>query len=63
MLIVGIEGKQLAAHERARLAAPVVSGAILFSRNYESREQLAELVASIRALRQPKRYLAEFTRS
>jgi beta-N-acetylhexosaminidase len=51
MLIVGIEGKQLAAHERARLAAPAVSGAILFTRNYENREQLAELVASIRAVR------------
>ncbi|HWG67083.1 MAG TPA: beta-N-acetylhexosaminidase [Rhodanobacteraceae bacterium] len=51
MLIVGIEGKQLAAHERARLLAPEVSGAILFTRNYENREQLAALVASIRDLR------------
>ena len=51
MLIVGIEGKQLAAHERARLLAPEVSGAILFTRNYENREQLARLVASIRDLR------------
>jgi beta-N-acetylhexosaminidase len=51
MLIVGLEGKQLAAHERARLLAPEVSGAILFTRNYASREQLLELVASIRALR------------
>ena len=51
MLIVGIEGKQLAAHERARLLAPEVSGAILFTRNYENRGQLVELVASIRELR------------
>ncbi|TAN07700.1 MAG: beta-N-acetylhexosaminidase [Rhodanobacteraceae bacterium] len=51
MLIVGIEGKQLAAHDRARLEAPEVSGAILFTRNYDNRGQLAELVASIRALR------------
>lgn len=51
MLIVGIEGKQLAAHERARLLAPEVSGAILFTRNYENHSQLARLVASIRELR------------
>jgi beta-N-acetylhexosaminidase len=51
MLIIGIEGKQLAGHERARLLAPEVSGAILFTRNYESRGQLARLVASIRELR------------
>jgi len=51
MLIVGIEGKQLAAHERARLLAPEVSGTILFTRNYENRDQLARLVASIRELR------------
>lgn len=51
MLIIGIEGQQLAAHERVRLLAPEVSGAILFTRNYENREQLARLVASIRDLR------------
>ena len=51
MLIVGIEGRQLAAHERARLLAPEVSGAILFTRNYENRGQLAQLAASIRELR------------
>jgi beta-N-acetylhexosaminidase len=51
MLIIGIEGKQLAAHERARLLAPEVSGAILFTRNYHDRAQLARLVGSIRDLR------------
>ncbi|TAN03529.1 MAG: beta-N-acetylhexosaminidase [Rhodanobacteraceae bacterium] len=51
MLIVGLEGKQLAAHERVRLLAPEVSGAILFTRNYADRDQLQALVASIRELR------------
>lgn len=51
MLIVGLEGRQLAPHERARLLAPEVSGAILFTRNYAGHEQLASLVASIRELR------------
>jgi beta-N-acetylhexosaminidase len=51
MLIIGIEGKQLAEHERARLLSPEVCGVILFTRNYQDREQLLRLVASIRALR------------
>jgi beta-N-acetylhexosaminidase len=51
MLIVGIEGTQLGAHERDRLCAPEVSGAILFTRNYRDREQLGALTASIRELR------------
>jgi beta-N-acetylhexosaminidase len=51
MLIIGIEGKQLAEHERARLLAPEVSGVVLFTRNYVDRAQLQALVASIRSLR------------
>ncbi|HET7931480.1 MAG TPA: beta-N-acetylhexosaminidase [Rhodanobacteraceae bacterium] len=51
MLIVGIEGHELTASDRANLAAPEVSGVILFTRNYVDRAQLAELVAGIRALR------------
>jgi beta-N-acetylhexosaminidase len=51
MLIIGLEGRQLADHERARLLAPEVSGAILFTRNYADREQLQALVESIRELR------------
>ncbi|HEY9111803.1 MAG TPA: beta-N-acetylhexosaminidase [Rhodanobacteraceae bacterium] len=51
MLIIGIEGRQLAEHERARLLAPEVSGAILFTRNYADRAQVQALVESIRKLR------------
>jgi beta-N-acetylhexosaminidase len=51
MLIIGIEGTELTKNDRARLSAPEVSGAILFTRTYRDREQLAELVASIRAVR------------
>ncbi|MGH8216869.1 MAG: beta-N-acetylhexosaminidase [Rhodanobacteraceae bacterium] len=51
MLIIGIEGTELTDSDRARLSAPEVSGAILFTRNYRDREQLAMLVASIRDLR------------
>lgn len=51
MLIIGIEGKQLAGHEHIRLMAPEVSGAILFTRNYADRAQLHALVEAIRDLR------------
>ena len=51
MLIIGIEGTKLTASDRARLSAPEVSGAILFTRNYTDRAQLQALVASIRDLR------------
>jgi beta-N-acetylhexosaminidase len=51
MLIIGTEATDLTDADRARLAAPEVGGAILFTRNYRDRGQLLELVASIRAMR------------
>jgi beta-N-acetylhexosaminidase len=51
MLVIGISGKELAAHERDWIAAPEVSGVILFSRNFASREQVAALIDAIRGVR------------
>src|SRR6478752_8759751 len=51
MLVIGIAGKELAAAERDWIAAPEVSGVILFSRNFSSREQVTALIADIRRLR------------
>ncbi|MDR2012271.1 MAG: beta-N-acetylhexosaminidase [Rhodanobacter sp.] len=48
MLIIGIPGKTLTDADRARLAAPQVSGVILFTRNFEHREQVAALIDAIR---------------
>jgi beta-N-acetylhexosaminidase len=48
MLVIGIGGTELAAHEREWLAAPQVSGVILFKRNYASRNQVAALIAELR---------------
>ena len=48
MLIVGLAGTRLEAHEHALLTAPGVSGVILFSRNFESREQVTALIDSVR---------------
>lgn len=51
MLIIGIPGKTLGEAERARLAAPQVSGVILFARNFESRAQVTALIDDIRNAR------------
>lgn len=51
MLIIGIKDKQLSAQERDWIRTSQVSGVILFKRNYESREQVSELIADIRAAR------------
>ncbi len=51
MLIIGVHGAQLQAHEREWIRAPIVSGVILFTRNFVSRAQVTQLIADIRALR------------
>ena len=51
MLIIGIPGKTLTDADRRWLAAPQVSGVILFTRNFESREQVTDLIDDIRAER------------
>jgi beta-N-acetylhexosaminidase len=51
MLIVGLPGTTLDDADRARLAAPQVSGAILFARNFASREQVTALIDDIRLAR------------
>ncbi|TLY50877.1 MAG: beta-N-acetylhexosaminidase [Gammaproteobacteria bacterium] len=48
MLVIGIGGTEIAAHEREWLRLPQVSGVILFKRNYASREQVAALIAELR---------------
>jgi beta-N-acetylhexosaminidase len=48
MLMIGVAGLQLAEREHRWLTAPGVAGVLLFSRNYQSREQLIALCESIR---------------
>jgi beta-N-acetylhexosaminidase len=48
MLVIGIAGLELAAHERDWLGHPSVGGVILFARNFASREQVSGLVTEIR---------------
>jgi beta-N-acetylhexosaminidase len=51
--MIDLRGKTIAADEREWLQSPLVGGVILFTRNFESVEQLARLVAEIHAARQP----------
>lgn len=49
MLVIGIESTQLDARERDWLQHDAVAGVILFTRNFASRAQVADLTAAIRA--------------
>ena len=49
MLVIGIAGKELTAEERDWLQNPACAGVILFTRNFASKTQVAELTRAIRA--------------
>ncbi len=53
-----LRGFELEAEERDILLHPLVGGVILFTRNYESPEQIAELTNKIHTLRQPHLLIA-----
>lgn len=57
-VLIGIDGAQLTPESRDRLCHPLVGGAVLFTRNFESRAQLLDLVHELRALREPRLLLA-----
>lgn len=48
-LIVDVAGLELTGEDRELLAHPLVGGTILFTRNFESREQVTRLVADMRS--------------
>lgn len=52
-LMIDLRGKSIADDEREWLESPLVGGVILFTRNFESIDQLGKLVADIHAVRQP----------
>jgi beta-N-acetylhexosaminidase len=56
--MLDVEGVALTPADRDLLREPAVGGVILFTRNYESPEQIADLVAEIRALRTPPLLIA-----
>jgi beta-N-acetylhexosaminidase len=52
-VVVDIQGTSLTPQERRRLRHPLVGQVVLFTRNFASPRQLAELTAEMRSLRQP----------
>ena len=50
-VMIDVEGHTLSQTEMDRLRAPAAGGVILFRRNYESPEQITQLICSIRAIR------------
>ena len=52
-LMIDIQGKELTQEDRELLAHPLVGAVILFTRNFESVDQLERLVSDIRAIRTP----------
>jgi beta-N-acetylhexosaminidase len=57
-VMLDVAGTSLTADDRRRLLHPLVGGVILFSRNFESCAQLAQLTADIHALRSPSLIIA-----
>jgi beta-N-acetylhexosaminidase len=57
-VMLDLHGTELLAQERELLAHPAVGGVILFSRNYESPEQLQALTAAVHDARHPRLLLA-----
>lgn len=52
-MMVDLASTQITPEEQHMLKHPLVGGVILFSRNYQSRDQLTDLVMQIKALRKP----------
>ncbi len=57
-VMLDVNGVQLTEPERLRLQHPSVGAVILFARNYESRAQVSNLIADIKALRTPELLIA-----
>ena len=57
-LMVDVGGRHLATDETVFLAQPAIGGVILFSRNYQSREQVSGLINEIKSIRTPSLLIA-----
>ena len=53
-LFISIEGLILTKNDRKNLSSDNVGGVILFSRNYENKKQLKELINDIKNIKSPE---------
>jgi len=53
-ILIGLPGTELGAADLQQLRHPAVGGVVLFTRNFNDREQLERLVEQIRAAREPR---------
>ena len=51
-VIFDLQGTQLSSQDKSILEHPLIGGIILFTRNYESPEQVIDLIKSIRSVRE-----------
>ncbi len=58
VVMLDVMGTELTDDDRRRLACPQVGGVILFTRNYESPQQLTQLTQEIHLVRQPPLLIA-----
>lgn len=52
-VMLDVEGLELTTEDKQRLLHPNVGAVILFARNYQSKSQVTELIATIKAVRSP----------
>ena len=50
-IIIDIKGKEITQRDIQRLTHPVVSGVILFTRNFDNKNQIQDLISSIKSVR------------
>ena len=53
-ILIGLPGTEFDEHSREQLSHPAVGGVVLFTRNFENKTQLEQLVSEIRAVRDPR---------
>ncbi len=57
-LMIDLEGTQISPQERQWLSHPSVGGVILFTRNYQDKDQITSLIADLHTIKKPKLLIA-----
>ena len=52
-IFVSVEGKKLKSEDQKILSHDLIGGVVLFSRNYENKDQLKSLIESIKLIKSP----------